>query len=208
MSDMLSPPRPKAPQTIRIDPDVWLALQQRAVPFVDTPNDVLRRLLGLGDQSGLNQTALVPVAARIEPLSKNKKTLFFVNTDAVSYRGHSYHDEWMARGIAVTSGRVLYREKLGAIGCGDTLLMYVNGIGVVAAGTTLDEQARVVEDKNSLVCKDNEREYHRRVEWHTDLRSTPISPASIKDVCGQTPRHTIQRVRNGEDRLRRLLHEA
>jgi hypothetical protein len=31
----------------RIDPDVWLALQKIATPFVETPNDVIRRLLGL-----------------------------------------------------------------------------------------------------------------------------------------------------------------
>jgi hypothetical protein len=38
------------PQTIRIDPEVWLALQKVAVPFIETPNDVLRRLLRLGNR--------------------------------------------------------------------------------------------------------------------------------------------------------------
>jgi restriction system protein len=33
--------------TIRIDEDVWKALQEGAKPFVDTPNDVLRRLFRL-----------------------------------------------------------------------------------------------------------------------------------------------------------------
>ena len=33
--------------TVRIDDEVWEALQKRAKPFVDTPNDVLRRMLGL-----------------------------------------------------------------------------------------------------------------------------------------------------------------
>ena len=32
---------------IRVDRDVYQSLQQRAVPFVDSPNDVLRRLLNL-----------------------------------------------------------------------------------------------------------------------------------------------------------------
>ena len=35
------------PPTVRIDDQVYEALQKRAVPFVDSPNDVLRRLLGL-----------------------------------------------------------------------------------------------------------------------------------------------------------------
>jgi len=33
--------------TIRIDQDVWTFLQRKATPFEDTPNDVLRRELGL-----------------------------------------------------------------------------------------------------------------------------------------------------------------
>ena len=41
-------PQVQAPQTIRIDPEVWTSLQRLAVPFVEkTPNDVLRRILGL-----------------------------------------------------------------------------------------------------------------------------------------------------------------
>jgi hypothetical protein len=35
------------PQTIRIDSEVWFALQKIAIPFVETPNDVIRRLLKL-----------------------------------------------------------------------------------------------------------------------------------------------------------------
>lgn len=34
---------------IRIDDEVFRALQKRAEPFTDTPNDVLRRLIGLDD---------------------------------------------------------------------------------------------------------------------------------------------------------------
>lgn len=34
-------------QVIRVDDEVYAALQEQAQPFVDTPNDVLRRVLGL-----------------------------------------------------------------------------------------------------------------------------------------------------------------
>ncbi|MFE1397226.1 hypothetical protein ACFW53_04720 [Nocardiopsis dassonvillei] len=37
-------------QVIRVDDEVYAALQERAQPFVDTPNDVLRRVLGLDPQ--------------------------------------------------------------------------------------------------------------------------------------------------------------
>ena len=44
---------------IRIDRDVYQSLQQRAVPFVDTPNDVLRRLLNLDrDESRSDENAV------------------------------------------------------------------------------------------------------------------------------------------------------
>jgi hypothetical protein len=36
--------------TIRIDDDVYQKLKEQAEPFVDTPNSVIRRLLGLGSQ--------------------------------------------------------------------------------------------------------------------------------------------------------------
>lgn len=38
--------------TIRIDDEVWKELKRRAEPLVDTPNDVLRRALGLNDPKG------------------------------------------------------------------------------------------------------------------------------------------------------------
>src|SRR5256885_2093569 len=45
-------------KTIRIDDEVWATLQTRAEPFTDTPNTVLRRLLGLSE----NRTSPTDVA--------------------------------------------------------------------------------------------------------------------------------------------------
>ena len=44
--------------TIRVDDDVFAVLQERAQPFVDTPNSVLRRLLGLGPRAQRASTDL------------------------------------------------------------------------------------------------------------------------------------------------------
>jgi hypothetical protein len=61
--------QPEAPQTIRIDPEVWAALQKLAVPFVDKPNDVLRKLLALDKTSSgagrSNGRAILDAAARV-----------------------------------------------------------------------------------------------------------------------------------------------
>jgi hypothetical protein len=42
---------------IRVDDEVFSALQKQAVPFVDTPNSVLRRLLALDKRVTVNQQA-------------------------------------------------------------------------------------------------------------------------------------------------------
>lgn len=42
--------------TIRIDQDVWVYLQSKAKPFEDSPNDVLRRELGLNRPAAPEQT--------------------------------------------------------------------------------------------------------------------------------------------------------
>ena len=39
--------------TIEIDDEVFAKLQSKAIPLVDTPNDVLRRLLGIDESAGL-----------------------------------------------------------------------------------------------------------------------------------------------------------
>lgn len=44
-------------KTIRVDDQVFGELQRQAVPFVDTPNAVLRRLLGLGGGGPAPRTA-------------------------------------------------------------------------------------------------------------------------------------------------------
>ena len=44
-------------RTIRIDDDVWKALQKKATAFEDTPNSVLRRLLGLDKENRRKSSA-------------------------------------------------------------------------------------------------------------------------------------------------------
>jgi hypothetical protein len=75
----------------------------------------------------------------------------------------------------------------------------------VAAGVTLDDRVQVVEGEEMVSRFEEVREYHRRVRWHR--LANPITPAKIKELCGQTPLQTVQRVRKGEDELRRLIQE-
>jgi hypothetical protein len=183
---------------------VWFALQQRAVPFVETPNDVLRRLLGLPTTPESAETGLAP-APPGRGLKGKMMALWFINTDAKTNNGHSFHEVWLTRGIAVTSGPQKFGEKLARIPSGDAVLMYVNGAGVVAVGITLDDRVQDVVGEG-VISPVETREYHRRVRWLSLPKE--ISPATLKELCGQTPLQTVQRVRKGEDKLRGLLREA
>ena len=46
---------------IKIDKDVFTIIQKQAVPFVDEPNDVLRRIMGLPSRSkgGFKESARI-----------------------------------------------------------------------------------------------------------------------------------------------------
>jgi hypothetical protein len=46
---------------IRVDDEVWKELQKRAEPLVDTPNSVLRRILGLIGDNGNNEEKVIEI---------------------------------------------------------------------------------------------------------------------------------------------------
>lgn len=53
-------------RVIRIDDEVWVQLQRRARPLEDTPNSVLRRVLGLAEQGTEPDGADARVASLME----------------------------------------------------------------------------------------------------------------------------------------------
>jgi hypothetical protein len=62
--------------TIRIDDEVFKALQSRAEPLVDSPNDVLRRLLGLDVSGHVGVAAPRRARLRLRPGSTTNKQVF------------------------------------------------------------------------------------------------------------------------------------
>jgi hypothetical protein len=87
---------------IRVDDEVWKELQRRAVPLVDTPNSVLRRMLGLGEGKVSNggevieielgslhsprTWALIPVPRAKRRFFPGYKILFDLETDTQAVR--------------------------------------------------------------------------------------------------------------------------
>ena len=87
---------------IRVDEEVWRELQRRAVPLVDTPNSVLRRMLGLtgeevsGDETVIEielsdlhsprKWALIPVPRDKRSFFPGYKVYFDLETDTQTIR--------------------------------------------------------------------------------------------------------------------------
>lgn len=132
--------------------------------------------------------------------------LFFVNTDAISFGGVSRHDEWLRRKIILTAGEPRYKTELARIPKGARVLVYVNGVGVVAVGETTSDDVQDVgssEAVNPSAPGDPSQliEYHRRVSWLLDLRGDPISWIELVGLLGQGPLKAVSEVHSGKEAL-------
>jgi restriction system protein len=65
-------------KAIRIDDDVWVALQKKANPFEDTPNSVLRRVLGIDKANGKHGKKARAARGTRTPQSAFREPLFRV----------------------------------------------------------------------------------------------------------------------------------
>lgn len=123
---------------------------------------------------------------------------FFINTDAISNGLNSYHDHWIERGIAVTSGKERYRERIDSLQPGLPVFLYVRRLGVVAAGHVLDNRAVKVEDRAQMVSPIEPFEYHRKMHWFADIRDALIDYREVMALRGgktQAPRQAAEAIR-------------
>lgn len=124
--------------------------------------------------------------------------IFIVNTDTVD--GTSRHRAWIEREVVVTDGKAKYRKSLSRVRTGDTVVLYENGIGIVALGTALDDGLVDVQGEDRLNKKEVV-EYHKRVKWELDLRANPITRAELIQLLGQGPMQAVQMVVKGKQQL-------
>ena len=126
--------------------------------------------------------------------------LFFVNTDAISYGGVSRHDDWLRRSVVITGGDPKYKDAIARIPAGARVLVYVNGLGVVAVG--LVTSGETIDVKQPETVNPSEPiEYHRAVSWLLDLRDNPIDREELIGLLGQGPLQAVQEVFKGKDAL-------
>ena len=133
--------------------------------------------------------------------------IFLVNTDAKSNQLHSYHNAWITRGIAVTSGRLKTETDLSRISRGDLVGMYVKLTGLVAVGVPLDDQTMEVRGLGKTVSPLEPVERHRRMSWLLDLRQTPLSVKTLRSLGVNINQHPVRHVQTDTTLLRRRLQQ-
>jgi len=75
-----------------------------------------------------------PATAVVAARQEASMSLFLYNTDADSLSRTGRFPLLTKQGFAATSGPITFGEQLGKLSPTDTLLMYENGVGVVAVG--------------------------------------------------------------------------
>jgi putative restriction endonuclease len=135
--------------------------------------------------------------------NRKKLASAFLNTDAISNDDYSYHDAWIQHEVILTSGKSFYQQELDTIALGATVFVYANLVGVVAAGTLLDDRSVVVTDPAKLVSAEP-LEYQRKVSWFADIARNPVDYQTVIHLCG-TPSRAVRSIIKGRDALLNLV---
>lgn len=124
---------------------------------------------------------------------------YFYNNDADSLRGNRRTHILIKQGIAITGGPSSYGEQLRQLSVGDTLLMYENGIGIVAVGEVKEPwDGKAYKELIYYVSGESylepEREYRIKVKWFLNLIDKPIMFQDLKERIGYQPRGAIRKI--------------
>ena len=114
------------------------------------------------------------------------------------------------KGFAATRGPITYGEDLRMLGPNDVLLMYENGLGVVAVGRVLERWDEKIHSE-PLYYVPNEsgldREYRIKVEWFLDLSKDPITASQLKKSIGWISSQAVQKIVTAKANVEKLVEE-
>ena len=127
---------------------------------------------------------------------------FFYNTDG----GQGRYERLIKRGIAATGGPRKFGMMLAQLRPSDTLLMYEDGVGVVAVGRVREYWDEKTHRTPLYYPAGEPREYRIKVRWQA-IPGDPISVARIKDELGYQPRGAVRRIVKCREVVERLLNE-
>lgn len=144
---------------------------------------------------------------------------FFYNTDAsaIHEAPRPRYPLLIEGGFAALGGdRKKFGEQFERLTPGDMLLMYENGVGVVAGGTVLKKWDGVTHTKpryytasELLDLTGGPQEYRIAVDWFLDLRDVPISLSELGQRFGSptSVRGAIRPIKTHRDAVRELIEE-
>ena len=142
---------------------------------------------------------------------------FFYNTggeDGMIDQPRPRYGMMIDQRFAVVSGsRQEYGELLRKLSPEDILLMYENGVGIVAVGRVLEHWNEVSHSDpvyytpRELAGFDHKYEYRIAVDWFIDLSQSPISVKEAKERIGFISPQPLQRIVKGRAKAEALIDE-
>jgi hypothetical protein len=137
-------------------------------------------------------------------------SLFLYNTDADCPSRKGRFPLLIKEGFAATSGPITFGRQLGRLSPGDTLLMYENGVGVVAVGIVSEYWDEGVHEPPKYYQPGEDGfpyEYRIRVNWDRSFADSPISVAQIRTRIGYIPQGTVVRMIKWKGEMEDLVRE-
>jgi hypothetical protein len=126
---------------------------------------------------------------------------FFYNTDG----GQGRYERLIKRGIAATGGPRKFGLQLGQLRPSDTLLMYEDGVGIVAVGRVREYWDEKTHRTPLYYPAGEPKEYRIKVRWRA--LTSPISIATIKEALGYQPRGAVRRIVKCHEVVEQLVDE-
>ena len=143
---------------------------------------------------------------------------FFYNTDAsaLSEQPRPRYSTLIDEGFAAVGGDPQqFGEQLGQIAPDDVLLMYENGVGVVAVGRVREEWdgvlhtlPRYYKPSEMSGLTGGAFEYRIAVEWFLNLSGAPVDIEHLRERFGYTPRGTVRRIVERRAEAARIIEES
>lgn len=142
---------------------------------------------------------------------------FFYNTDArsLSEAPRPRFPVQIKQDFAAVGGdKQKDGEQLRQLALEDILLMYEDGVGVVAVGRVLEKwdgrSHRTPEYYKPVEASGltgGAVEYRIAVEWFVDLTDSPIGIGQLREQLGYTPRGTVRRIVEQRNTVAKLIEE-
>jgi hypothetical protein len=138
---------------------------------------------------------------------------YFYNTDGASLvEPRPRYRRLIDHGIAAAGGERSFGENFGVLVPGDTLLMYENGLGVVAVGTVQERWDRqshrdLLYYVSAAEIGEHGHEYRIKVDWFLDLSAQPIDVDELKQRLGYAPRGALRKIVSARANVERMIVE-